>query len=45
MLLEPEDGAEGTREENSLDGGEHDEAFAEVAGGHDTPVKGPVNFA
>ena len=44
-LLEPEDGSEGTGEENAFDRGEGDEPGGEGGVVVGDPTKGPVGFA
>jgi len=44
-FLEPEDGCKGTREEDSLDGCEGDQAFTECRTTIRDPFQGPVGFA
>lgn len=44
LLLESEDGAEGSREENVLNCGESNEAFTEGVGGCVAPMKIPVHL-
>ena len=42
-FLDPEDGAEASREEDAFDSGESNEAFSEAVGGLD-PLEGPVSL-